>query len=104
MLDVAAAGAAIAAAVVLVVAAFIRKPLTAVPENTLKFAVGLMLVTFGTFWAGEGLGIDWPGEDVAILAIFAGYLALSLLATRLVGRQVATLVRRAPAVAPEAHQ
>jgi uncharacterized membrane protein len=100
-LGAAAAGAALAAAAVLVVAAFVRQPLTAVPENTLKFVVGLMLVTFGTFWAGEGMGIEWPGEDVAILAIFAGYLVLSIIASRLIGRQIAMLARRSPIAASE---
>ena len=61
----------------LAVAVVVHRPLTRVPENALKFAVGLMLVTFGTFWAGEGVGIDWPAEDVTILLILAGYLAVS---------------------------
>ena len=88
-LGAAAAGAALAAAAVLLVALFVRRPLTAVPENQLKYAVGLMLVTFGTFWAGEGLGVDWPGADLAILAIGLGYVALSLVASRLISRQIA---------------
>jgi len=57
----------------------VHRPLAMVPENGLKFAVGLMLVSFGTFWAGEGVGIGWPGEDVAILVLLAGYMGLSLL-------------------------
>lgn len=93
----AAAGAAIAAAAVLLVAVFVRRPLTNVPENQLKYAVGLMLVTFGTFWAAEGLGIEWPGEDLAILAIGVGYLALSLVAGRLIGRQLASVEGQRPA-------
>ncbi len=48
------------------------------PENGLKYAVGLMLVTFGTFWAGEGIGIAWPGSDAVILVLLAAYLVLSL--------------------------
>jgi Ca2+/H+ antiporter, TMEM165/GDT1 family len=84
-LGAAAAGAAIAAIAVLIVAFFARRPLAAVPENQLKYAVGLFLVTFGTFWSGEGLGVEWPGEDLALLAIFAGYLGLSLALTWLVG-------------------
>lgn len=79
MLAPAAAGAAAAAAIVLAVAALVHRPLAMVPENGLKFAVGLMLVSFGTFWAGEGVGIDWPGEDLVILVLLAGYLGLSLL-------------------------
>ncbi|HYM83513.1 MAG TPA: hypothetical protein VEY67_05140, partial [Candidatus Dormibacteraeota bacterium] len=80
MLGPAALGAAIAAAAVLLVAVVVHRPLASVPENALKFAVGLMLVSFGTFWAGEGVGIDWPGADLAILALLAGYLGLSLVA------------------------
>jgi uncharacterized membrane protein len=55
----------------------LHKPLSRVPENTLKFSVGLLLSTFGTFWAAEGVGVDWPGEDGAILAILAVYTAVS---------------------------
>jgi uncharacterized membrane protein len=69
--------AAAAAAVVLVVAVglVVRGPLERVPENTLKFVVGVLLTSFGIFWAGEGAGVDWPGSDLAILAI-AAYVAL----------------------------
>src|SRR5262249_19019682 len=71
-----AAGAA-AAAVVLVVAVglAVRGPLERVPENALKFVVGVLLTSFGIFWAGEGAGVDWPGSDVAVLAVVA-YVAL----------------------------
>ncbi len=90
MLGPAALGAAVAAAVVLAVAAAVHRPLAAVPENGLKFAVGLMLVSFGTFWAGEGVGIDWPGADGAILALLAGYLALALAGVWLVRQRLET--------------
>lgn len=62
-----------AAAVVLVSAAgfAVRAPLTRVPENTLKFIVGVMLTSFGVFWAGEGVGVTWPGADAALLALIA---------------------------------
>jgi len=49
----------------------VRAPLTRVPENTLKFVVGVMLTSFGVFWAGEGVGVDWPGADAALLALVA---------------------------------
>jgi len=67
------AAAAAAAAVLAVAAAGFaaRAPLARVPENTLKFAVGVMLTSFGVFWAAEGLGLDWPGGDAALLAIVA---------------------------------
>ena len=84
----AALGAAIAAVAVLAVAAVVRRPLAMVPENTLKFVVGLMLVTFGTFWAGEGLGVDWPAGDLAIVLIGAGYLALGVVGISLVHRRL----------------
>ncbi len=90
MLGAATLGAALAGVLVLIVAAFVRGPLARVPENGLKFVVGVMLVSFGTFWSGEGVGVDWPGEDATILLILAGYLALSLLAVRLVQTRLAT--------------
>ncbi len=76
-IPLAAAGAA--AAVVLVVAAGVaaRAPLSRVPENTLKYGVGLLLVSFGTFWGAEGAGADWPGGDLAILGLLVFYLAVS---------------------------
>jgi uncharacterized membrane protein len=67
-----AAGAAIA--VVIAGGLAIRAPLARVPENTLKYAVGLMLTTFGTFWAAEGLGVSWPGSDAAILGLLVLYV------------------------------
>jgi len=78
--NVALAALAASAAVVLVVAAGIavRAPLSRVPENTLKFAVGVMLTAFGTFWGAEGAGAHWPGGDAAILALVAFTLASSL--------------------------
>jgi uncharacterized membrane protein len=76
------AAAAAAAAVVLVVAVglVVRGPLERVPENALKFAVGVLLTSFGIFWGGEGAGVDWPGDEVAILGIvgFLGLVALAL--------------------------
>jgi uncharacterized membrane protein len=77
-------GAAVAGVLVLIVAILVRGPLTSVPENAMKFGVGLMLVTFGTFWAGEGIGVDWPAEDAAIVALLVIYLAVSLVGVRLV--------------------
>lgn len=74
----AALGAAVAGVLVLSVGAALHRPLARVPENGLKYAVGLMLVTFGTFWAGEGVGIAWPGSDAVLLVLLAAYLLLSL--------------------------
>jgi uncharacterized membrane protein len=77
-LDAAILGAAAAILLVIVVGLAVRGPLSRVPENGLKFAVGMMLISFGTFWAGEGIGIEWPTGDATILLLLAGYVALSL--------------------------
>ena len=60
----------------------LHRPLSAVPENTMKFVVGIMLTTFGTFWAGEGVGVHWPGSDIAILFLLAGFGLLAWLAVK----------------------
>jgi uncharacterized membrane protein len=88
----AAGGAAAAGLIVLTAGAIAHRPLTRVPENTLKYGVGLMLATFGTFWAVEGLGVfqsggeslEWPGDDWSLLALLAGWLLLSRLLIRVV--------------------
>ncbi len=77
-IPLAALGAALALVLVAVVGALVHQPLSGVPENTMKFAVGLMLSTFGIFWSVEGTGIDWPGGDVAILGILI-FLTLAAL-------------------------
>ena len=71
---------AAAAAVVLVVAVgfAVRAPLARVPENTLKFVVGIMLTAFGTFWGAEGAGAHWPGEDAALLAVVPAVAVIAL--------------------------
>jgi len=71
-------GALAACALVLALGLVLRKPLARVPENTLKFAVGVMISAFGIYWTGEGLGADWPGGDLAILALAALLLASGL--------------------------
>ncbi len=70
-------GAIAAGILVVVVGALVRAPLQRVPENTLKFVVGIMLTSFGTFWGGEGLGVHWAGEDLFLLALIAFYLVVS---------------------------
>lgn len=67
----AALGAAAALVVVLIVGSIVHAPLTRVPENTLKFGVGVMLTSFGIFWSSEGAGVKWPGGDAALLAVIA---------------------------------
>jgi uncharacterized membrane protein len=78
-IPLAAAGAAAAIVVVVAAGVAVRAPLARVPENTLKFGVGLLLTTFGTFWGAEGAGATWPGSDLAILGLLAFYLAVSRL-------------------------
>ncbi|HWD11305.1 MAG TPA: hypothetical protein VG366_05640 [Solirubrobacteraceae bacterium] len=75
------AAAAAGAAVVAVVAAgfAVRAPLARVPENTMKFAVGVMLCAYGIFFAAEGAGVNWPGGDAILLGIIPALLGLSLL-------------------------
>jgi len=53
----------------------VRGPLERVPDNSLKYVVGVLLTSFGIFWGGEGAGVEWPGSDLAILGI-VGFLAL----------------------------
>ena len=87
-----ALGAAVAAVVVVVaVGLAVRGPLERVPENTLKFVVGVLLTSFGIFWGGEGAGVEWPGSDAAILALvaFLGLVSLGLV-RRLKQQRVAT--------------
>jgi uncharacterized membrane protein len=74
----AATGAGVALLVVAGIGVAVHQPLSRVPENTLKFMVGLMLTTFGTFWGAEGAGVKWPGSDAAILVILAALLGLSM--------------------------
>jgi len=76
-------GALAACALVLAAGAVIHRPLSRVPENTLKFGVGVMLSAFGVFWTGEGLGIPWPGQDLALLLFASLFLAAGLLGSSL---------------------
>ena len=75
-LAAAAAGAAVA--VVILAGIAVHAPLARVPENTMKFAVGVMLTSFGTFWGTEGAGAHWPGGDAALLVIIPAVLISSL--------------------------
>jgi uncharacterized membrane protein len=72
---VAAIGAVVAFVVVLIAGVIAHAPLTRVPENTLKFGVGLMLTSFGIFWSAEGAGVSWPGADASLLGLI-GFMAL----------------------------
>jgi uncharacterized membrane protein len=83
----AALGAGIALALVAIVGVLVRAPLARVPENTMKFAVGVMLTTFGIFWSTEGAGAHWPGDDASLPVVLGFVVALSF-------ASVATLRRR----------
>jgi len=87
-------GAAAAVTAVVVIGVAVRAPLTRVPENTMKFAVGVLLTSFGIFWGAEGAGARWPGTDVALLGLipFVAATAIALV----------TLLRRGQAGAPPA--
>jgi uncharacterized membrane protein len=77
MLVAASAGAVAACLAVALVDLIVHRPLSRVPENSLKFAVGIILSAFGMFWTGEGLGVAWPGSDLAIVGFAAIFLAVS---------------------------
>ncbi len=86
----AAAGAVLAALLVILAGFALHRPLARVPENSLKFAVGVLLSAFGVFWMGEGLGYSWPGRDLALIGLIAAVAALGLLAVVVVQRSATT--------------
>jgi uncharacterized membrane protein len=88
MLMPASLGAAAAGIVVITVGIMLHRPLARVPENTLKFTVGILLSAFGVFWIGEGLRFTWPGQDAFLFVLAAGFLAASLLGVSLARRAV----------------
>ena len=77
LLGLASAGALAACLAVAVIGAAIHRPLSRVPENALKFVVGVMLSAFGLFWTGESLAVAWPGGDLAILGFVALFLCVA---------------------------
>ena len=77
-IPLAALGAGAAVVLVVLTGIVVREPLGRVPENTLAFAVGVMLTTFGIFWGAEGAGVDWPGGDAALFGVLAFVLVTSL--------------------------
>jgi len=74
----AAAGAGLAVVVVLIAGLMVHAPLSRVPENTLKFVVGVMLTSFGIFWAAEGAGVSWPGADASLVVLIAAVVVSAL--------------------------
>ncbi len=94
--DIPLAALAAACAVILIALAgvAIRAPLARVPENTMKFVVGVLLTSFGTFWGAEGAGAHWPGSDAALLALIPAILLFAL--------GLAAVMRRRPSGRGEA--
>ena len=95
-----AAVAAVCAVLVVGLAGLaLRAPLARVPENTLKFAVGVMLTSFGTFWGAEGAGANWPGNDAALLVIVPAIAIFAVALVALLRRVPAAAAAKAPAAA-----
>ena len=82
-LQAAIVGAVAAFVVTLGAGAILHKPLSFVPENCMKFVVGSMLTTFGIFWGAEGLLVEWPLSDAALLVVLGGVCLVSLIAVRM---------------------
>lgn len=93
----AALAAGVALAIVAAAGILVHQPLSQVPENTMKFAVGLMLTSFGTFWAGEGIGVTWALEDATILVLLVFYGLVSWAVISLVRRGQMVEVATGPA-------
>lgn len=85
-LPAASIGAVAALVVVAFVGVLVRAPLSRVPENTMKYTVGVMLTAFGTFFAGQGLGVRWWNGDLSLLPLIGGYAVASLLIVQLLKR------------------
>src|SRR5450759_536114 len=90
LLGPAALGAALAGVLVVAIALVVHRPLARVPENAMKFVVGVMLTGFGTFWGAEGAGAHWPGSDAALLAIIPAIAVFALALVALMRRAAAT--------------
>jgi len=86
----AALGAGAALLLVIIVGLVVHKPLAQVPENTLKFVVGVLLSGFGVFWIGEGAGFPWPGHDLAIIGLIAGFMIAALMAVQIARQGIAS--------------
>jgi uncharacterized membrane protein len=94
-LGLAAVAAAAAAIIVAGVGAIVARQLAGVPENAMKMVVGIMLISFGSFWSGEGIGVHWPGSDLAIPVLVGVYATAAFVMVRVFKAQ---RVRRAELV------
>jgi uncharacterized membrane protein len=83
-------GALVGLVVVVSLGVALRAPLAKVPENVMKFVVGVMLTSFGTFWAGESMGVHWPLAEGTILLLIIGYLLISAVLVSMLKKKVAT--------------
>jgi uncharacterized membrane protein len=96
-IGLAAAGAAAAVVVVVGAGVLARGPLERVPENTIKYVVGLLLTSFGCFWGAEGAGVNWPGDELSLLGVIAFLGAASVLLVRALRRRLTPAPVEAPA-------
>ncbi|MDX6298748.1 MAG: hypothetical protein QOI51_2605 [Nocardioidaceae bacterium] len=96
----ASVAALVAVAVVVAAAAAVRAPLARVPENSLKFVVGVMLTSFGTFWGAEGAGAKWPGSDAALPVLVVAFALFALALVALLRRQRPTDHSASPRLTP----
>ena len=99
-IGLASIGAAVAVVLVVVIGIAVRAPLSRVPENTLKFIVGVMLTGFGMFWGAEGAGAVWPGADLALLILIPAVGVFALLIVAVLRRRRSTALRREPVQQP----
>jgi uncharacterized membrane protein len=95
-IPLAALAAMTAVLVVTIAGALVQAPLTRVPENTMKFIVGIMLTSFGIYWGAEGAGAQWPGADSALLVVVPSVALVALALTALLRRTEARPVAAAP--------
>lgn len=98
----ASVGAAAALVLVVALGLWLHRPLARVPENQLKFGVGVLLAAFGTFWAGEGVGIEWPGSDFMLLGFAMAYLVLAFILVSICRRRWYASRKRKPPVGRKA--
>jgi uncharacterized membrane protein len=91
-LGLAALGAAVAVVLIVAAGVIAHGPLSRVPENAIKLGVGLLLTSFGCFWAAEGIGVDWPGSELSLVGVIGFFGASSFLLIRGLRRQRGRLV------------